>query len=113
MTNIRVLHIDDDPLYQAQVEDLLGQATGVSFAYKGVSTPAAFWQENLKAYDALLVDLHLGEGVSGIDIVQKAASQGVPIFVFSNDVQAIRQSLRAGARTSSPKPRPKTSLFYV
>jgi len=101
-TRLRVLLIDDDPLWQRLIGAWLGRLRHPSFSVESSSSYGHGLELLLRgAYDACIVDHQLGTGPTGFDLLREARKAGcdIPILLLTADGEEELDvvALRAGA----------------
>lgn len=104
MNRFRVLFVDDDPACR-QTFEIMG---GSHFAITTTGTYGeAIRTLTHDPFDAVIVDVDLGDGPSGIDLVREVRRRdtAIPVIMLSSDesAQTIVDAMRAGANDYVPK----------
>jgi DNA-binding NarL/FixJ family response regulator len=98
---IRVLLVDDHPVFRIGMAALLGSLPGIAVTAEADSAATARTLLDGDGPDVVVMDLDLGDG-SGIDLTREvlAAWPGVAVLVMSmhEDDDAVLAAVRAGAR---------------
>ncbi len=106
-SSIRVLLIDDDEDMPVMVNDLLGQAQGISFHLDWLpSAESAIDVMSGNAHQAYLLDYQLG-ATDGVTLIRAAIDQGCrnPIIMLagSGDERIVVEAMQSGAVDYIPK----------
>ncbi|MEF3405532.1 response regulator transcription factor [Agromyces sp. CCNWLW203] len=108
---IRVVVVDDHPVFRIGIAALLETLDGVSVVGSAASEDAAVELVLATAPDVVLMDLDLGDG-SGVDatrrILRERPGTGVLVLTMLGDDESLFASVRTGARgyllkTASPQ----------
>lgn len=101
MTDLRILVVDDHPVFRMGMAALLESIDGITVVAQAESAPEAVAAADAHALDVVIMDLHLGE-TSGVDatreIVQRHPDLGVLVVTMLDDDDSVFASIRAGAR---------------
>jgi DNA-binding NtrC family response regulator len=103
MQNLAIAHLDDDPFEGERVRSALAKSPlGISFRVESALQPGELFNI-LKgsAIDAVLLDVHLGDDVSGHEVIPKirelAPHAVILMFSTADDAPTVLTSLQAGA----------------
>jgi DNA-binding NarL/FixJ family response regulator len=100
-TPIRVLVVDDHPVFRMGMVGLLSSLTGIDVVAQAASGGEAVTAVAGTPVDVVLMDLHLGED-SGIEatreIVRRHPEVRVLVVTMQEDDESVVASVRAGAR---------------
>jgi DNA-binding NarL/FixJ family response regulator len=103
---IRVLVVDDHPLFRAGVSGLLGSVADTEVVATAADGDAAVREATLTRPDVVLMDLNL-PGTSGLEATRRIlrASPETVVLVLSmlDDDESVLAAMRAGARGYVPK----------
>lgn len=98
---VRVLVVDDHPLFRSGMRALLGAASETETIGEATSGEEAIQLSATLRPDVVLMDLHL-PGLSGIDatrrILQRAPETRILVVTMFEDDHSIFSAIRAGAR---------------
>ena len=103
MTPIRVVVVDDHPMFRLGMAAMLGSLDGIVVVGQADSAEAAFavLDDALDAVDVVLMDLHLGAD-SGVEttreLVRRRPDLRVLVVTMLEDDDSVVASVRAGAR---------------
>ncbi|MGK2947846.1 MAG: response regulator [Acidimicrobiales bacterium] len=100
-TDIRILVVDDHPVFRMGMAALLDSIDGLHVAAQAASAPDAVAAADAHALDVVIMDLHLGDS-SGVDATREIAARhpevGVLVVTMLDDDDSVFASMRAGAR---------------
>ena len=106
MTPLRVLVVDDHPLFTAGVTGLLSSVEDTEVVATAADGEAAVREATLSRPDVVLMDLNL-PGTSGLEatrrIVQASPETAVLVLSMLDDDESVLAAMRAGARGYVPK----------
>jgi DNA-binding NarL/FixJ family response regulator len=98
---LRVLVVDDHPMFRFGVCTLLGNEPGIEVAGEASSGTAAVSAAAALAPDVVVMDLHLPD-ISGVEatrnIVARRAETSVLMLTMADDSESVFAAMRAGAR---------------
>lgn len=98
---IRVVVVDDHPVFRLGMTALLGSLEGVEVVGDAEDAATAFELVERTAPDVILMDLHLGDD-SGIEatreITRRHPEVAVLVITMQEDDESVVASIRAGAR---------------
>jgi DNA-binding NarL/FixJ family response regulator len=98
---IRVLVVDDHPVFRMGMAALLDSIDGISVVAQAEDAAGAVAAADAAELDVVIMDLHLGAS-SGVDatreIVQRHPALGVLVVTMMDDDDSVFASMRAGAR---------------
>lgn len=98
---IRVVIVDDHPVFRLGMSALLGSLEGVQVAGEAEDSATAFELVARCAPDVVLMDLHLGED-SGVeatrDLLRAHPDLAVLVITMQDDEESVVAAIRAGAR---------------
>jgi DNA-binding NtrC family response regulator len=98
MSRFRVLLVDDDPEFVERFIVFGEERFGISTV---ATAAAAIELLSRESFDALLLDIDLGWGLSGLDLLRRirATSPDIPVLMVSGDERAetIVEAIKAGA----------------
>ena len=101
MSDVRVLVVDDHPVFRMGMAALLDSIDGIATIAQAESAAEAVTAAGEHRPDVVIMDLHLGES-SGVDatreIVQLHPEIGVLVVTMFDDDDSVFASMRAGAR---------------
>jgi len=111
---IRVVLVDDHPIVRAGLRGLLDAAHDIEVVGEADDADSALAVVDCFAPDVVVLDLHLGDGPSGVDVLARLRSfeprPGVLVVtVFDNDVD-VEAALTAGAAGYLLKDAPEDDL---
>lgn len=99
-TSLRLLVVDDHPVFRMGMVALLG-SLGLQVVAEAASADEAVAAADAHELDVVLMDLHLGDS-SGVDatreIVRRHPDLGVLVITMLDDDDSVFASMRAGAR---------------
>ncbi|MEU8763591.1 response regulator transcription factor [Streptomyces sp. NPDC048659] len=100
---LRVLVVDDHPVFRLGMSALLGSLAGIEVVGEAASVAAAVAAAGALVPDVVVMDLHLGEAAaSGVDatreILRILPGAGVLVVTMLDDDDSVFASMRAGAR---------------
>lgn len=100
---LRVLVVDDHPVFRMGMSALLGSLAGVEVVGEEPSVEGAVAAASALAPDVVVMDLHLGDAAaSGVDatreILRILPRVGVLVVTMLDDDDSVFAALRAGAR---------------
>ncbi|MEU6931433.1 response regulator transcription factor [Streptomyces sp. NPDC046374] len=100
---LRVLVVDDHPVFRLGMSALLGSLTGLEVVGEESSMEAAVATAAAHAPDIVVMDLHLGDAASsGVDatreILRILPRVGVLVVTMLDDDDSVFAAMRAGAR---------------
>lgn len=97
---IRVVVVDDHPVFRLGMAGLLGSLDGIDVVGQAEDAAQAFARID-ESVDVVLMDLHLGED-SGIettrDLVHRVPGLAVLMITMDEDDESVVAAMRAGAR---------------
>lgn len=108
---IRVVVVDDHPVFRIGIAALLDSLDGVTVAGSAATADEAVEVVLREKPDVVLMDLDLGDGSSGVDATRRIAADlpgtGVLVLTMLGDDQSLFAAVRSGARgyllkTASP-----------
>ena len=98
--NLRILVVDDHPLFQEALRELINREPGWEVCGKATDAPEAIRLVAEARPDLVIVDISLGE-TNGIDLIKQISSQNpdLPILVVSMHDESLysERAIRAGA----------------
>lgn len=98
---LRVMVVDDHPVFRMGLSALLGSLAGISVVAEAADAGEAVQRCESTRPDVVIMDLHLGD-TSGIDatrrIVEAHPDQGVLVVTMMDDDDSVFAAVRAGAR---------------
>ncbi|MBL8994521.1 MAG: response regulator transcription factor [Spirochaetia bacterium] len=98
----RVFLVEDHPIVRQGLTQLLNQEADLEVCGEALDAGEAFKKISEKKPDIALVDLSLGEGISGLQLIKDLKKAGVatPVLVLSMHEESIyaERVIRAGAR---------------
>jgi DNA-binding NarL/FixJ family response regulator len=101
MTPLRVLVVDDHPLFRAGVSGLLGSVEDTDVVGTAGDGDAAVREATLTRPDVILMDLDL-PGTSGLEAIRRIAKaspeSAVLVLSMLDDDESVLAAMRAGAR---------------
>ena len=101
MTEIKVVVVDDHPVFRLGMTALLGSLSGVTVDGEAGDAAAAHELIANTMPDVVLMDLHLGDD-SGIEVTREIAKDhpdiAVLVITMQEDDESIVAAIRAGAR---------------
>lgn len=108
MERIRILLVDDHRTFMAALTSLLEQEPDLDVVAGVPTCAAARAAVNTLQPDVVLVDIELGEGGSGIELIAELMRNGasppaVVVVTCHDDVDTTVAAVRAGARAFVPK----------
>jgi DNA-binding NarL/FixJ family response regulator len=99
--DLRLVVVDDHPVFRMGMVALLGSIGGISVVAEAASADEAVTAVDATRPDVVVMDLHLGES-SGVDatreIVRRHPDVGVLVVTMLDDDDSVFASMRAGAR---------------
>jgi DNA-binding NarL/FixJ family response regulator len=99
--DLRLVVVDDHPVFRMGMAALLGSIGGISVVAEAASADEAVAAVDATRPDVVVMDLHLGE-TSGVDstreIVRRHPDVGVLVVTMLDDDDSVFASMRAGAR---------------
>lgn len=100
-SRLRVLVVDDHPVFRMGMAALLTSLDGIEVVAEAADAPAAIAAADDHELDVVVMDLHLGE-TSGVEatreIVRRHPGLGVLVVTMLDDDDSVFASMRAGAR---------------
>jgi DNA-binding NarL/FixJ family response regulator len=101
VNDLRILVVDDHPVFRMGMVALLESIEGLSVVAQAASADDAVAAADAHPLDVVIMDLHLGES-SGVDatreIAQRHPDLGVLVVTMLDDDDSVFASMRAGAR---------------
>lgn len=101
MTDLRILVVDDHPVFRMGMVALLDSIEGLAVVAQAASADEAVAATDEHRPDVVVMDLHLGES-SGVDATREIARAhptiGVLVVTMLDDDDSVFASMRAGAR---------------
>lgn len=101
MTDLRVLVVDDHPVFRMGMAALLDSIDGIAVVAQADSADAAVAAADEHGLDVVIMDLHLGDS-SGVDATREIALRhpdlGILVVTMLDDDDSVFASMRAGAR---------------
>ncbi|MBD8063533.1 response regulator [Oceanitalea stevensii] len=101
MSALRVVVVDDHPVFRLGMAGLLSSLPGIDVVGQADSAAAAREVVAPGGADVVLMDLHLGDG-SGIDLTRELVARdpalAVLVVTMSEDDESVAAALRVGAR---------------
>jgi DNA-binding NarL/FixJ family response regulator len=98
---IRILVVDDHPVFRMGMAALLDSIEGISVVAEAEDAAEAVAAADAHELDVVIMDLHLGSS-SGVDatreIAQRHPTLGVLVVTMLDDDDSVFASMRAGAR---------------
>ncbi|MEU4692858.1 response regulator transcription factor [Actinoplanes sp. NPDC023714] len=99
---LRVVVVDDHPLFRFGVRSLLESLDGLEAAGEAADLPAALEVVAVTRPDVVLMDLHLAGGDSGVEataaLLRRDPETRVLVLTMLDDDDSIFAAMRAGAR---------------
>lgn len=99
--DLRLLVVDDHPVFRMGMVALLGSLPGIRVVAEADSAESAVAAAGEHDLDVVIMDLHLGES-SGVDATREIVSRhpdlGVLVVTMLDDDDSVFASMRAGAR---------------
>jgi len=107
MSNNKLIVIDDEEIILRQFKFFFGRKGYEVFTASKGEDGLALLKEHDP--DLMILDLHLAEGVQGVDILKQALEfkPGLKVAIhtgFGNDKDAVDMCLKMGAKVVLPKP---------
>jgi DNA-binding NarL/FixJ family response regulator len=103
---IRILVVDDHPLFRAGVRSLLDSVADTEVVATAADGEAAVREATLTRPDVVLMDLHL-PGIAGLEATRRIAKAcpdaAVLVLSMLDDDESVLAAMRAGARGYVPK----------
>lgn len=100
---MRVLIVEDEVLVAAEIEFLVAEA-GMTSIGVAISSPEALALVEAERPDLVLLDVHLSDGPTGVDIARRAAAMtGVAVLFMTANRRRLPEDF-AGAVGSVAKP---------
>ncbi len=101
MSALRILVVDDHPVFRMGMVALLDSIDGLTVVAQAASADEAVAAADAHPLDVVIMDLHLGES-SGVDATREIARRhpdlGVLVVTMLDDDDSVFASMRAGAR---------------
>ncbi|MFG1952716.1 response regulator [Micromonospora sp. NPDC048830] len=99
---IRVAVVDDHPVFRLGMTALLASTPGLEVVGEAADADEAVRVAALRQPQVVIMDLHLGDGRSGVEatreIVARYPGTGVLVVTMLDDDDSVFAALRAGAR---------------
>jgi DNA-binding NarL/FixJ family response regulator len=100
-TTIRIVVVDDHPVFRMGMSALLSSITGLTVVGEAATVDEAVAVARSSRPDVVVMDLHLGDG-SGIDATRRILANdpdvGVLAVTMMDDDDSVFAAMRAGAR---------------
>jgi DNA-binding NarL/FixJ family response regulator len=98
---LRLLVVDDHPVFRMGMTALLGSLDGIEVVGEAESADEAVAASQAQRPDVIIMDLHLGDS-SGVEATRRIAADqpaiGVLVVTMLDDDDSVFASMRAGAR---------------